>query len=64
MIVCYYFCSAGVKVMTLLMLLTADTGVSPRLAGAVMCRCWVEIDDSGNGRSEKLCAHINSCSDY
>jgi hypothetical protein len=36
------------------MLPASDTRLSPRLVGAILCRCWVEIDDSGTGSGEKL----------
>jgi hypothetical protein len=61
---CPYFRSAAVYVMTLLMRPAADTSVTPQLTGAILCRCWVEEDDSGNGSSERLCALVNSCAGY
>lgn len=48
-----YFCSAAVKFVALLMLPPMGTSVSPRLAAAVLCRCWVQTDGGGNGNDDR-----------
>ena len=60
--VCCCFCSAAVKVVTLLMLPGTETSLSPRMAEAVLCRCWEEIDYIGKGSSENFCSHVNNSS--